>query len=203
MARVDPAAWAIMLAGRPELAAEPLVAGWAARGWPLVVRRPDCAASAGTVALGLPLPPSHGKRRIGVALPAAAILDLSPPPPLADASRVAPSDWAPTIARLLDLDQGVRTFGSLAWQSLTGLPYLSPTSDIDLLWSYGVRLDEIAAIAADAPMRIDGEIVAVDGGAVQWRELLQPSDEVLVKRLDGARTVSRASFMAAAVVDPA
>ncbi|WP_210731753.1 malonate decarboxylase holo-[acyl-carrier-protein] synthase [Sphingomonas sp. PAMC26645] len=196
MVRVDQRAWATMLRGRPELAAELVVADWVSNGSPLVVRRPDCAAQDGMIALGLPLPPSHGKRRIAVELSLAALIDLSSPPTLAEAQVVAPKNWHPTIARLLDVDPAVRTFGGLAWQFLTGLPYLSPSSDLDLLWLQGAPLGELAAIDADAPMRIDGEVVASDGGAVQWRELGSATGEVLVKRLHGASTMSVEAFMA-------
>src|SRR5262249_16114758 len=115
------------------------------------------------IALGLPLPPSHGKRRIAVALPHDAILSTACPPLLADAGHIAPQSWHASIDRLVALTPEVRCFGSLAWQYLTGLPYLSAGSDLDLLWSLPAShpLEEllagIAAIDADAPMRIDGE----------------------------------------------
>src|SRR4051812_11904165 len=46
---------------------------WFINDWPLVVRRPDVAARAGPIALGLPLPPTEGKRRLGFELPEHAI----------------------------------------------------------------------------------------------------------------------------------
>jgi len=200
MARINPGAWAAMLADRPDLVALPLVSGWVERGWPLVIRRPDCAAPSDLIALGIPLPPSHGKQRIAVSLPATAITDLEPPPRLAEAAAAAPDGWRATIARLLGIAEDTRTFGSLAWEHLTGMTYLSPTSDIDVLWTSDsiARLKEIKVIDDGAPMRIDGEIVAADGGAVQWRELLSGSDYVLVKRLDSVGTMPRAEFVASA-----
>ena len=57
----------------PELAGEPIVAGWAGADRPLIVRRPTCSDVVGMIPLGLPLPPSHGKRRIAVSLVATAL----------------------------------------------------------------------------------------------------------------------------------
>ncbi len=68
-------------------------------------------------------------------------------------------------------------FGSLLWQYLTGLGYLSPRSDIDVLWpvptvcDIGSLLVGITEAERLAPMRIDGEVVFPDGNAVNWREL--------------------------------
>src|SRR5205807_67055 len=81
----------------PELAGEPIPEGWARAGRPLVVRRPTCSDTAGLVPLGLPLPPSHGKRRIAVSLAAADIVVSAPPPLLADAAAAAPAAWRATI----------------------------------------------------------------------------------------------------------
>jgi phosphoribosyl-dephospho-CoA transferase len=80
-------------------------------------------------------------------------------------------------------------FGGLLWQALTGLPYLSATSDLDLLWPGPVGpafLDGLADLAAQAPMRLDGEICLADGFAVNWRELQAagPGDTVLAKGLE-------------------
>lgn len=202
--RVDTAAWARFIARRPDLAAEPLVEDWVTRGFPLIARRGAGLEDGDLVALGLPLPPNHGKRRIAVALPRDAILSTSQPPLLADAAPVAPQSWRQSIERLVTLSPEVRCFGSLAWQYLTGLPYLSAGSDLDLLCSLPTShpledlLAGIAAIDAAAPMRIDGEIIAPAGG-VNWRELHEiTNNEVLLKSLDGVSMLPRAIFLAGA-----
>lgn len=198
----SPPAWAALVALRADLAAEPLVAGWGWAGYPLVVRRPTCEDAAGTISLGLPLPPAQGKRRIGVSLAPEAIVHAAPPPLLAKAAAAAPSGWRESIDRLLQLDPLTRTFGSLAWQHLTGLSYLSAGSDLDLLWQLPSEADvdalvaRIAAIDREAPMRIDGEVVGPAGG-VQWREW-QGDDTVtvLVKGPHDVRLMPRADFLA-------
>lgn len=188
----------------PELAGEPIVAGWARAGRPLIVRRPGCSDAAGLIPLGLPLPPSHGKRRIAVSLAAADIVAFAPPPLLADAAAAAPAHWRETIDLLLQLLPETRTFGSLAWQHLTGLPYLTESSDLDLLWPLSsVRQaktlpSDIARIAKQAPMRLDGEVTAPAGG-VQWRELTgTDEDEVLVKGPTGVASTTRGAFLSGA-----
>lgn len=202
MVKASAAGWAAVMSRYPELASQPIVAGWVHAGRPLVVRRPACSDTAGLVPLGLPLPPSHGKRRIAISLTAADIVASAPPPLLAKAATAAPAAWRETIEKLLQLLPKTRTYGSLAWQHLTGLPYLSDGSDLDLLWPLssadqaGALLSDIARIAKQAPMRLDGEITGPAGG-VQWRELTgTDADEVLVKGTAGVTTTTRAAFLA-------
>src|SRR4051794_37227486 len=158
MVKVTAAGWTAVMKRYPELASEPIVAGWAKAGRPLVVRRPACSDTPGSIPLGLPLPPSRGKRRIAISLAAADIVASAPPPLLADAADAAPAAWRTTIDLLLYLLPETRTYGSLAWQHLTGLPYLSDGSDLDLLWQLsaakqaGTLLSDIARIAMQAPM---------------------------------------------------
>lgn len=201
MVKVTAAGWTAVMKRYPELASEPIVAGWAHVGRPLVVRRPACSDTAGLVPLGLPLPPSHGKRRIAVSLAAADIVAFAQPPLLADAAAAAPPAWRETIEKLVQLLPETRAYGSLAWQHLTGLPYLSEGSDLDLLWPLssadktGILLSDIARIAKQSPMRLDGEITGPAGG-VQWRELTgTDEDEVLVKSPAGVTTTTRVAFL--------
>ena len=206
LVRIAPVSWAAMLADSPPLREEPLLADWAERGRPLVVRRAcrDDRRSADLVPVGISLPPTGNKRRIAVQVPAVAIRSVSPPPRLADLALSAPAPWRATIDRLLELDDGVRVYGALAWQYATGLEYLCATSDLDLLWRHVAGspcedlLAGIAAIERQAPMRIDGEVVA-NGGAVHWRELHSGAVEVLTKRLDHVVVQSRRSFISGSV----
>ncbi|MCJ2012379.1 malonate decarboxylase holo-[acyl-carrier-protein] synthase [Methylobacterium sp. J-076] len=188
----DPAAWADLLRARADLDGVPHLAGWAEAARPLIVRRRVPGEGDACVPLGLPLPPADGKRRIGLALPPDALRPV-PPPTLAGTAHHAPAAWAPAIDALLALGNAhrlvPRPFGALLWQAVTGLTYLAATSDLDLLWpgpAPRTLLDGLAAIDADAPMRLDGEILLPDGGGVQWRELREApmGGSVLVKYLD-------------------
>ncbi|WP_407180647.1 malonate decarboxylase holo-[acyl-carrier-protein] synthase [Bradyrhizobium sp. STM 3562] len=205
MVKPSKAGWTAILAQHPELAEQPIIESWARAGHPLVVRRPNCGDLAGMIPLGLPLPPLYGKRRITLALASSEIIERAPPPLLADAATTAPPAWQETIDRLLRLLPETRTFGSLAWQHLTGLPYLSDGSDLDLLWPLSstretnALLSAIAEIARHAPMRLDGEIVGAAGG-VQWRELIAADEhDILVKGPVAVHTMSRTAFLSGAV----
>lgn len=202
---VDPEAWAAALARRPDLAGVAHVADWARRGWPVIVRRRHPGETGDHVPVGLPLPPAEGKRRIGLALPRAAVRPR-PPVNLAEAGEAVPGAWAATVEAVLALGTRLgaapRLFGGLLWQRLTGLPYLSGTSDLDLLWpAEGIDLPALlaclAALDAGAPMRLDGEILLPDGGGVNWREWhgAGPGETVLVKHLDRVALRDAASIL--------
>ena len=201
---VSPAAWRALLQTRDDLARDLLVAGWVDRGWPLVARRGLPGEEPG-VALGLPLPPFAGKRRLSAVIQPDDIVSTAPPPRLRDAIGVAPSHWRESLEDVASLASrhGVeaRIFGSLAWQSLTGLEYLTATSDLDILLP--VRNDNdlaaltagLAAIEATAPMRFDGELVRDDGAGVNWRELHAGSTELLIKTTGGVALLDAGVFL--------
>ncbi|PIU06741.1 MAG: malonate decarboxylase holo-[acyl-carrier-protein] synthase [Methylobacterium sp. CG08_land_8_20_14_0_20_71_15] len=192
----DPDAWAALLAARSDLAGIPHLPGWACAGHPFVVRRFHPGEPRDAVPLGLPLPPADGKRRIGLSLPP-SVLTRRRSPSLAETRAAAPPAWRPILDALVRLsdESGVpcRPFGSLLWQALTGLPYLAPGSDLDLLWTLpadaaaGPLLDGLARIEEQAPMRLDGEVLLPDGSGLHWREwhVAPPDGSVLAKRIDG------------------
>jgi phosphoribosyl-dephospho-CoA transferase len=155
------------------------------------------------------LPPAAGKRRIALLLPPDGVLQRSSPPLLRAAASVADPGWRPTIASLLALGARIgvepSAFGSLLWQHQTDLTYLSPHSDLDVLWPVPPGFDVlslvfgIAEAQREAPLRIDGEVVFPDGSAVNWRELWmahraadRPS--VLAKTMEGVRLLAIASL---------
>jgi phosphoribosyl-dephospho-CoA transferase len=53
----------------------------------------------------------------------------------------------------------------------------------------------VAAIEAEAPMRLDGELMRDDGAAVNWREFYSGAGEVLVKHIDGVGLLDRDLFI--------
>lgn len=204
LVRLLPSAWAECFAARSELAAEPLLRDWAAHGWPLIVRRPTPGERG--VALGLPLPPAAGKRRIALTVEPDRIERVEWLPQAADVADVAPSAWQPCLRELSALAQRYQVrchvFGSLAWQRLTGLRYLSAGSDLDVLLTLPVRRESVApllaalaALDARAPMRIDGELVRADGAGVNWRELHEGACEVALKTATDVVLSSPAAFL--------
>jgi phosphoribosyl-dephospho-CoA transferase len=221
---VAPDVWASALAHRPALADLPLLEQWTDRKWPVIVRRRAQGEDPGLVPVGVPLPPAAGKCRVALVLPPGGILQRSSPPLLRATAEVANSGWQSTIASLLAL--GTRTgaeplaFGSLLWEHLTGLAYLSPQSDLDVLWPLPADFDVrslvagIAKVQRDAPFRIDGEVIFPDGSAVNWRELwtahrtpysgeqwAEDRATVLAKTMESVRLLDIAS-LPRAVVQP-
>lgn len=206
---VDAKGWRTVLATRNDLAAEPLVARWAEEGWPAIRRRAVPGEPSGA-ALGVPLPPFAGKRRLAFVVQTEDVVSTARPPSLDAATGSAPSSWQSALDRLDELSHRhtveARVFGSLAWQTLTGLDYVTGHSDLDLLLDIDRDTDldrltaDLAAIEADAPMRLDGELMRHDGAAVNWRELHSGADELLVKHIDGVGLLTRRAFIAGEAV---
>jgi phosphoribosyl-dephospho-CoA transferase len=205
---VSPTAWRSFLESRAELADDALVAGWVDRGWPLIARRLAPEEGHG-VPLGLPLPPSAGKRRIGLLMDPVGIRSTARPPLLSAAFRVAPAAWIPTLRTLnhvaTRLGVEARVFGSLAWCLLTGLNYLSVSSDLDFILSlprprdFPELMTELDSIDSAAPMRLDGEIVGDDGVGVHWRELHSGARDVLAKTVGRPTLLNSAEFIGGSV----
>jgi phosphoribosyl-dephospho-CoA transferase len=206
--RADPAAWDAMLQRHPGIADLPLVANWARLDRPVIVRRRMVGDFADSVPAALPLPPCHGKRRLAFSFSSDAAITGLPPVLLSDAARTAPTEWQPVIGALLDLGDAIeiapRVFGALLWQHATGLPYLSPRSDLDLIWSISDERTALSLVGrllrldAESPVRLDGELELPDGAGVNWRELAQncadSGDELLVKTMDGVEIRTRAAL---------
>ena len=205
--RPAPAAWDAMLQSRPDLADVPLVADWGRLGWPVIVRRRMSGDAADDVPAALPLPPSHGKRRIALSFPPSAEVTAAAPVLLRDAAPAAPAAWQMPIAALIEFGEHAgmapRVFGALLWQHMTGLPYLSDGSDLDLLWQVpneaaaGPLLQALLRLDAAGPVRLDGELVLPDGAGVNWRELAQAEGRaatVLAKTMDGVEARANAGL---------
>lgn len=182
------------------------IAQWRAMDWPAVVRRREPGAAADRLGLGIPLPPDADgvKRRCAIAAPLDAIQRRQPPLALADVAVHAPAHWrAPLAALLADAERHgcvLSVFGSAAMQALTGLPYLTPRSDLDLL----LHPRGVAALHAGlalllrhaGALPLDGEIVFPGGAAVSWKEWTGSGEQrVLVKHIDGVRLAPRAELL--------
>jgi phosphoribosyl-dephospho-CoA transferase len=185
--------------------AEP-VAAWIAAGRSLVATRRD-PARPGAVALGLALPPAAPARRIALAVDAAAVARIAPPLALGAALASAPAAWRGPLARL---DAGarragvtLRVHGSLAWQHLAGAPYVTASSDVDLLARPrdAAALHALLALLAAADRgggpRVDGEIILPCERAVAWRELAGGAARVLVRSADEVALLPRAVALGA------
>lgn len=197
--KIDPRAWPAIIADHP-FAYLPRVASWAAQGWPLIMRRPSPEDDRERIPVGMPLPPEDGKLRIALGVPPEAVIAREPLPRLDRAMAVAPPSWRAAITTLIGLGQRFDSppscFGSLCWELITGLAYVTPTSDLDVLWPVRAGskvtglLEAIARTEQSSGLRIDGEIALPGGRAVNWRELHKllgndGTSRILVKTLDG------------------
>lgn len=178
---------------RADVAAhEPRLAAWFASGLPAMVARRAVDDPDARLRLGVPLPPSEGKHRLALRVPARDVQCAQPPPTLDEVLAAgAPSGWEDAL-RALSQIASARVFGAFAWQHVSGLDYVHARSDIDLLWQVrqGNQADALVQALqrweARHDHRVDGELCMADGGAVNWREYAGGSRQVLIKRVDGA-----------------
>jgi phosphoribosyl-dephospho-CoA transferase len=171
---------------------ETTIEDWVERGRPAVICRRGQGTPAGSLSLGIALPGPG--RRLGLLVTTDAIARHTGPLRLRDVVASAPDAWQGPLAALDVALTAVGTpagvFGSLAWQHLSGEPYLRATSDVDLLLSLlgpaslQSALDVLAA-HDQATVRLDGEVLFPGGHAVAWRELAGRPARVLVKSVDG------------------
>lgn len=163
---------------------EPVKAGlahWAAQGLPVVVTRqlPTGANTSGRIALGVCLPETWGRQRVALQLTPRQLSMFTEFPPLTASlgalSALERKAMRHLAASLAANHLQARVYGSVGWQTVTGLPYLHDHSDIDL-W-LAVRDAQAADTAvgllqqvAFLKRRVDGELVFPDGTAVAWRE---------------------------------
>ena len=182
---------------------------WRDGAFPFVARRIDALAheSSTAVAVGLPLPPAHGKLRIAITLWPGEIACHRAPLALSEIAPVLPSPWRDALASLdrdaRALEITLRGFGSAAWQAITCLPYLRDESDVDLTFapSSFAQLDATLALFERwehaTQRRIDAEITFDGDRAVAWREWAgaPPTARVLAKSRKDARLVARASLV--------
>jgi phosphoribosyl-dephospho-CoA transferase len=180
---------------------------WRREDWPAIVRRADAGLAPGQVSLGIALPPSADgvKGRIALNALEADVARRSPPLALADAAKAAPQRWRAQLDALVAQSAGLalRAYGSLAMQAITGQSYLTPTSDIDLLFipagrdalRSGLALLEQHAVL----LPLDGEIMFPSGAAVAWKEWIHAGRNearVLVKDAGAVRLAATAQLLA-------
>lgn len=170
---------------------------WAANDWPLVVRRSEYVLPADSLGLGLALPPdaqTSVKTRIPLTVTLNEIARHQPPLAFSAIASAVPSAWQAAYTELtheLDAAQlDLRVYGSLALQAITDLPYLTATSDIDVLFSPRTHaqlqqgLQILKSYAQHLPL--DGEIVFPSGRAVAWKEwanAVNSSHKVMAKSM--------------------
>lgn len=185
---------------------------WRQADWPAIVRRADADLMPDQLSVGIATPPrpSDGaKTRIGLRVLRRDVKKVLPPLSVAQINEAVPEPWHPFLAAL-DREaagQGVtiRVYGSVALQALTRQPYLTASSDIDVLLRpmTGAQLhrglDLLNSYAHNLPF--DGEIVFPSGQAVAWKELSEALRaksglRVLVKEMHGVYLATTNALLA-------
>ena len=143
------------------------------------------------MALSVTLPASRWLATIRFTVGRAAVARRAPPLRARRGHARAPPDW---LAPLSDLDRAaagvgvpLSVVGALAWQHVTGEPYVTPGSPVDLLFRPRTRqqLDGILSVLrvredGEGPP-LAGEVVLGWDAAVSWRDLAHGRRRILVR----------------------
>jgi len=142
---------------------------WIACGRPLIVRRPCLSDDGREVFLGLALP---GKKRMAFRVSIAGVQSVEPPP-VWDGEEIRCPGFV------------FRLYGSRAWELLTGLSYVTPASDLDLLVDIDSPMAWESFLSADLRLpeqpRVDLEVSFRGDASFSWREYLGPAEDILIK----------------------
>ena len=207
--------WQSVARHRPDLFTLPALQTWVGAGFPVISRRPGPGDDPSMWPVAIALPPAQGRLRLSFEMRPEKALRIMPPPLLLDAldgREALPDAWRGRIGSILHLGERLgiqpQMFGSLMWQTMTGLAFLRNGSDLDLLWpvdSWGhdaaVRLpalvDGLRRLDDAGPPRLDGELLFGRSGGVQWREWARaaPEARVLLKTDSEARLVPRSALL--------
>jgi len=182
-------AWTAVHAQDWEAPVQDLLRYWQTCQFPWVVAHQRPGVTPGEVCLGLPAPQHWGRRRLGTQVALDGIARQGQFPVLGEVAGshlwgIPAASW---LTRSTGLSAQVRVYGSYGWQHMTGMPYVRAGSDLDLsvqvsdlptamraldwLAQAGETSDTGHAALHRLPMRVDGEIVFFNGGALAWREL--------------------------------
>lgn len=178
-------AWRSVLALAWDAGALEVLSHWAVADLPLVVARQRADVSCDRLCLGLSAPTRWKRRRLALDVRSDAVHRVGSFPALAEVLNGLGPAWQ--AAPLSGLP--VQVYGSFAWQAMTGMDYVHPASDLDVLVPVPNLHDAVQVASAlldwNAPLRVDGELVFAGGHALAWRELLHAHQgkvaQVLVK----------------------
>ena len=174
------------------------------------MRRHDADCPSDQLCVGIALPPCDGdKVRLPLRVALGSVARWQSPLSIPHVVSAMPSEWRDAATCLHDAalhaDVPLQIYGSAALQAITGLSYLHPTSDLDVLMlpSTSQQLDDCVRlfITFEKTLPLDGEIVFASGHAVAAKEwcnaVPQPSDyRVLAKHATGVALMRKDALMA-------
>lgn len=149
--------------------------------------------------------PGSPKRRLNAALQKDSIIRVEDPLRLDIVLKSLPEpiiEQVKIVLQSLDgLPISVRVYGSTFWSYRAKQNYLKPNSDLDLLIQLNSNLNPIELakklcdISNHISIRLDGEFELADGLTVNWRELANNPDKLMVKSDSGPHLYSRQEFL--------
>ena len=162
---------------------------WLTRGRPLIIRRPCRSEDEKSVYVGLSLPPDPVKRRLPFQLPFSSLANIVEPPLWTECAEAFPESSemvGPILSVIKAAKLPLQTYGSYAWQHFTGLPYVTPNSDIDLIVPINRREDwrrfrQLMSETQKTDQRVDLEIMLNGDASFHWREFDAPGRQLLFK----------------------
>jgi phosphoribosyl-dephospho-CoA transferase len=162
---------------------------WLGRGRPVIIRRPCTSEDGQSVYVGLSLPPDPVKRRMAFRLPFSSLANVVEPPLWTECAEAfsKSSEMADPILSVVQAAKlPLLTFGSYAWQHFTGLSYVTPNSDIDLIIPINRRQDwrrfrQWMGETQKTDQRVDLEIMLNGDASFHWREFEAPGRQLLFK----------------------
>ncbi|WP_291812830.1 malonate decarboxylase holo-[acyl-carrier-protein] synthase [Limnobacter sp.] len=181
---------------------------WVLGGYPLIVARQD-EVLPNCLRVGLAEPASWGKRRLSFIVNNQGIQKHQHGPGFGAVLPQLPQHWqagAGALQQFLDEQKiDAHVYGSSAVQVLTGLPCLTESSDLDVLFKPVSWLEAeklclfLIALQTEYPeFKVDGEVLNPSGQAVQWRELHRsfsdPNSKLMVKTNHTVKLVALATY---------
>ena len=192
--------WYRVLANDWDAQALGILRHWALMALPLVVCRQRVENSPPTISLGLPAPSVWDRRKLALEVAPDEVERVGCFPSLEELEQFEQFEQLDPretfIAAINEIRSNARGFkgsievyGSFGWETLTGMSYVRPSSDLDLRVAVPDRATAAAVARAlnalQLPIRVDGELAFPDGSAIAWREYLQwvegKVDRMLVK----------------------
>ena len=189
--------WDRVLASDWDVQALGILRHWALMALPLVVCRQRVENSPPTISLGLPAPSVWDRRKLALEVTPDEVDRVGWFPTLEQLNRIEQFEPRQAFAAAINgirsnaagFDGPIQVYGSFGWETLTGMSYVRPSSDLDLRVAVPDRATAAAVARAlnalQLPIRVDGELAFPDGSAIAWREYLQwvegKVDRMLVK----------------------
>ena len=185
--------WQVHLTSPLPEQARAALADWFTQSKPAMVCRRGAGDAPG-IALCVTLPASRWLAAIRFTVGRGAIARVAHPAPLAEAIACSPPSWHRSLFDLARASAAagvpLSVTGLLGWQHLTGEPYVTDRSPVDLLLRPHTRLQLEQVIAllraredGKGP-RLDGEVLLGWSDAVAWRDLARGRRRVLAKGMD-------------------